>query len=63
MDSKFQNKYRISSARLQNWDYGWDALYYITICTANRECHFGEIAKREIKLSNIVYWQMFFGMK
>jgi len=51
----------ISSTRLQNWDYGWDALYYITICTANRECHFGEIAKGEIKLSNIgvladVFW-------
>ncbi|MGM0656806.1 MAG: transposase, partial [Thermodesulfobacteriota bacterium] len=40
---KFKNKYRISSARLQNWDYGWNAAYFITICTHNRECYFGEI--------------------
>jgi len=39
----YQNKYRIPSTRLQNWDYGWNALYFITICTANRECFFGKI--------------------
>ena len=27
MDDKFQNKYRIFSTRLQNWDYGWNASY------------------------------------
>lgn len=43
MDDKFQNKYRISSARLQNWDYGWNAPYFVTICTQNREHYFGEI--------------------
>ena len=58
---KFQNKYRIPFTRLQNWDYGWNASYYITVCTANRECHFGKIVKGEIKLSNIgvladVFW-------
>ncbi len=30
---KFQNKYRIPSTRLQNWDYGWNAPYFVTICT------------------------------
>jgi putative transposase len=40
---KYKNKYRIPSARLQNWDYGWNASYFITICTHNRECYFGEI--------------------
>lgn len=34
--SKFRNKYRIESSRLQKWDYGWDAAYFITICTKNR---------------------------
>ncbi len=37
------NLYRISSARLQNWDYRWRGAYFITICTHNRECYFGEI--------------------
>ena len=40
---KFQNKYRIPSARLQNWDYGSNGAYFITICTKNREHYFGEI--------------------
>ncbi|MGD9159368.1 MAG: hypothetical protein PVG39_13235 [Desulfobacteraceae bacterium] len=40
---KYMNKYRIPPARLQNWDYGWNAAYFITICTKNRECFFGNI--------------------
>jgi hypothetical protein len=58
---KFQEKYRIPSARLQNWDYGWAAAYFVTICTANRECDFGEVKNGEIRLTNIgvlpdVFW-------
>jgi len=41
--TKFQNTYRIESARLQNWDYGSNALYFITICTKNRNHYFGKI--------------------
>lgn len=33
MKEKFQNKYRIPSARLQKWDYQWAAAYFITVCT------------------------------
>ena len=44
---KFKNKYRIPSARLQNWDYGRNAVYFITICTENREHYFGEIIGRD----------------
>jgi putative transposase len=40
---KFQNKYRISSARLQNHDYGSCGMYFVTICTKNRENYFGKI--------------------
>ncbi len=40
---KFQNKYRIPSARLQGWDYSQNGVYFITICTAGRECLFGDI--------------------
>ncbi len=53
MSEKFHNKYRISSARLQNWDYGSNAAYFITICTQNREHFFGEIENGKMKLSVI----------
>lgn len=43
MNNKFQNKYRIPSSRLKNWDYGKNGAYFITICTGNREHFFGEI--------------------
>ncbi len=53
MPDKFQNKYRIPSARLQTWDYGWNGSYFVTICTANREHYFGKIIDREIQLSPV----------
>ena len=53
MSEKFQNKYRIPSARLQNWDYGWNAAYFVTICTQNREYYFGDIVNGEMMLSEI----------
>ena len=40
---KYHGKYRIESARLKNWDYGSPGFYFITICTKNRECFFGDI--------------------
>jgi putative transposase len=49
--TKFQNKYRIESIRLQNWDYRWNAAYFITICTKNREHYFGEIRDNKMQLS------------
>ena len=53
MTDKFQNKYRIPSARLQKWDYRWAGAYFITICTQNREHYFGEIENGEMKLSPV----------
>lgn len=53
MTDKFHNKYRIPSARLQNWDYRWAGAYFITICTQNREHYFGEIENGEMQLSPI----------
>ena len=50
---KFRNKYRIPSTRLQNWDYGWNGAYFITICTLNREFFLGDIVDGEMKLSEI----------
>ena len=48
---KYQNKYRIPSARLQTWDYRWAGAYFITICTAGRKHFFGEIVKTGHTLS------------
>lgn len=41
--SLFKNKYRIASARWQNWDYANAGAYFITICTKDRQHYFGEI--------------------
>ena len=50
---KFQNKYRIPTTRLQNWDYGWNAAYFVTICSKNREFYFGKIEDKKMELSEI----------
>ncbi len=50
---KYQNKYRISTTRMQEWNYGWDAAYFITICSKNNQCYFGDVSEGEMKLSNI----------
>ncbi len=68
MTDKFQNRYRIESTRLQNWDYRWAGAYFITICTKNREHFFGEIDNGEMKLSEIgriaeQEWQKKFDMR
>ena len=50
---KFQNKYRIPSARAPFWDYSWNAAYFITICSKNRECFFGDVLDGRMELSAI----------
>ena len=52
MADKYQNKYRIDSTRLQNWDYRWNAPYFVTICTENMNHYFGEIVNGNMILSN-----------
>src|SRR5205085_1437000 len=47
------NQYRISSARLKNWNYGSEGFYYVTICTKDRSNSFGEINKGIINLSEL----------
>jgi len=53
MATKYQNKYRIESTRLRNWDYGSNGAYFITICTKDREHYFGKIEDKQMKLSEI----------
>jgi len=50
----FANKYRIDSARLKGWDYSSPGYYFITICTKNRECVFGNTSNGKMILSDIV---------
>jgi REP element-mobilizing transposase RayT len=49
---KFKNKYRISSTRLKNWNYGNNGAYFITICTANRTHYFGNIKNGILQLND-----------
>ncbi|MDA3928309.1 MAG: hypothetical protein PF541_05080 [Prolixibacteraceae bacterium] len=61
MSDKFEKRFRDTSIRLQNWNYGWNGAYFITICTAERSHYFGNIEGEKIKLSAIgiladVFW-------
>ncbi len=49
----YRNKYRISSIRLRNWDYGWNGSYFITLCTRQGEHFLGEISDNKMILSEI----------
>jgi len=49
----FKNTYRIESTRLMDYDYSSNGYYFITLCTKNRECLFGEIINEEMQLSAI----------
>ena len=50
---KYNNKYRIESVRLNDWDYRNNGAYFITINTGNRKHFFGEIINSEMRLSPI----------
>ncbi|MCO5950438.1 transposase [Mucilaginibacter flavidus] len=41
------------SIRLKGYDYSQNGLYFITICTYNRECLFGEIIGKEMILNDV----------
>ncbi|KAA3613985.1 MAG: transposase [Calditrichaeota bacterium] len=48
----YKTKYRVESARLENWDYASDGHYFITICTKNRACLFGDVIDGHVRLSD-----------
>ncbi|MDR2628317.1 MAG: hypothetical protein LBC40_09820 [Dysgonamonadaceae bacterium] len=48
-DKLYQNNYRIPSARATWHDYNGGA-YFITVCTKNRECYFGEITNVPVEM-------------
>lgn len=54
MSDRFQGKYRISSARLPNWDYGRNGVYFVTICVKYMRMHpFGDVVNGVMELSGI----------
>ncbi len=53
MDAKFKNKYRIKSNRLPHGNYDTVDAYFVTICTQNRLCYFGNISDDRMHPSDI----------
>ena len=49
----FRGKYRIESTRLPQWDYGQTGYYYVTICTKDRTCFFGDVVQDDVELTRI----------
>lgn len=41
------------SIRLKNYDYSQNGLYFVTICTENREFLFGDVINGKMVLNNI----------
>jgi len=41
------------SIRLQGYDYSSPGAYFVTMCTHNRECLFGEIANGKMRLNEL----------
>jgi len=44
-------KHHRRSIRLGGYDYGQAGAYFVSICTQNRDCMFGEIANGEMRLN------------
>lgn len=56
METKFKNAYRIETTRLKNWDYGSHGLYFVTICTKNKQPYFGRITNN-VEMQNFASLQ------
>ena len=50
---KFAGKYRIQTARAPWWDYANDGAYFVTICTAHRECYFDDVVNGMMKFNEM----------
>ena len=50
---KFQNQYRIETARAVWWNYSNSGYYFITICTHQREKFFGKIEYKQLQINEL----------
>ncbi len=48
MNNLYKNRYRTESSRLQNWDYRWNAAYFITITAYKHQHFFGKIENEKM---------------
>ncbi len=48
----FKDKYRSKSIRITTWDYRWNGVYFVTICSRNKECCFGNVRDNSVELSD-----------
>lgn len=49
----FKNKYRIETTRLKSWNYAWEGVYFVTICTKDRQPFLGRIENNMPVLTDI----------
>ena len=49
--TKFADKFKLKSSRLQNWNYSTPGYYFVTICTYNHNNFFGKIINEKMELS------------
>jgi len=47
----YPQKHHRRSIRLKNYDYASEGAYYVTVVTQGRECLFGDIVEKEIRLN------------
>ncbi len=46
-----RNPFNRHSIRMPHYDYGQNGMYYVTICTFNRECLFGDVMGKTMELN------------
>jgi len=51
--TRFASKFKLKSSRLQNFDYSSPGIYFITICTLNKNNFFGKIINNQMELSKM----------
>jgi putative transposase len=50
---KYHDRFTTNTMRLQQWNYAWDGIYFITICTHNQEPYFGKVTNSKMIFSEI----------
>jgi REP element-mobilizing transposase RayT len=49
----YKNKYKRGSVRLKTHHYNWESIYFITICTNQKEQFFGKVVNGEVELNEL----------
>src|SRR3989339_771356 len=59
IDTLFQDKYRVESTRLRDWDYAGDGYYFVTICVDDRRECLGKVVEGKMDFSHLgeIAWE------